>query len=62
MKRAQLRKANGQFRKTTLRDFGFIDSDFSNGDLKKCEKCGEKSRPILKQWKCACGHKNESED
>jgi hypothetical protein len=59
-KRTQFRKPNGQWRKSTLRDFGFRDSEINqNGALIKCEKCGLESRPVLLNgWLCQCGHKN----
>jgi hypothetical protein len=59
-KRIQSRKTNGQWRKTTLKDFGFLDDEINqNGALIKCQKCGVESRPILLSgWICKCGHKN----
>ena len=58
MKSGRFRKPNGQFRRGTLRDFGFKDSDINDGSLRRCEKCKKESRPILiRGWVCECGHK-----
>jgi hypothetical protein len=56
----KLRKPNGQFKKATLRDFGFKDSDI-NTKKRKCQKCGAERLPILTTWICICGHANKGE-
>lgn len=62
MSRTLFRKHNGQFKRPTLKDFGFKDSDISDGREKICAKCKEKSRPILIEWVCACGQLNNNQD
>lgn len=60
IKKHYFRRANGTFRRGTLRDLGFADSEISDGSLKTCEKCNKQSRPILVNgWICECGHKQK---
>lgn len=51
--------ANGRFRETTLKDFGFTDADLMDGSMQKCAACHNGQRPILRKWTChQCGHEN----
>ena len=50
------RRSGGQFRRTTLQDFGISNSELSDGNM-ICANCGhgegeEKWRPILKTGYC----------
>lgn len=50
------RRGGGQFRKTTLQDFGILQSELSDGNM-ICANCGygegaEKWRPVLKTGYC----------
>lgn len=58
-KRLRHRMANGRFRETTLKDFGFTDADLMDGSMQKCAACHNGQRPILRKWTChQCGHEN----
>jgi hypothetical protein len=51
MRRFQLRRGNGKWRKATLQDFG-ISKDEVNTGIMKCERCGKEWSPVLKQSLC----------
>ena len=58
-KKLRHRMADGRFRQTTLRDFGFTDADMSDGSTLRCSACSNGQRAILKKWVChQCGHEN----
>jgi len=58
-KRITQRSGDGKFRQTTLRDFGFKDSDLSDGSAQVCKSCHHAQRAILRVWLCHhCGHEN----
>lgn len=57
------RRSGGQFRRTTLQDFGISQSELSDGNM-ICANCGygegeEKWRPVLKTGYCPKCHSQE---
>ena len=57
------RRSGGQFRITTLQDFGVSQSELSDGNM-VCANCGygegeEKWRPVLKTGYCPKCHSQE---
>ena len=57
------RRSGGQFRRTTLQDFGISQSELSDGNM-ICANCGygegeEKWRPVMKTGYCPKCHSQE---
>lgn len=55
------RRSGGQFRRTTLRDFGITQDQMADSDM-TCANCGHTWRPILKTGYCPkCGSQEKAQ-
>lgn len=49
------RASNGRFRKTTLADFGILNSEINSEKKLVCSKCGTSCMPLMKTANRKCG-------